>query len=140
MTAAAVRSRSNLNSKSARSAVRPLAAAICIVLLSTLFAVAPVRGHEPMQRIDEHFRIKDFERDGDGFRVTVRNHSKLGFSDVTIVFLGADMDWVTVYQQKVDVKGFVEGQSERTFFLPGYDERVESFDIHVFDRTYPVDE
>jgi hypothetical protein len=112
---------------------------MAMLLLMSLFAVAPVRGHEPMQRIDRHFRVQDFEQDGDGFRVTVRNHSKRGFSDVTIVFLGQDLDYVTVYQNKVEVKGFVEGQSERTYFLPDFDERVESFDIHVFDRTYPVD-
>ena len=119
--------------------MQTLVVSIAMLLCLNLSVAAPVRAHEPMQRIDRHFSVLEHERDGDGFSITVRNHSKRGFSDVTIVFLGQDMDYVTIYQQKVDVQGFVEGQSERTFFLPGYEERVESFDIHVFDRTYPVD-
>ena len=99
-------------------------------------AAPPAEAYRPgVRRIDHFFRIKGFERDGDGYRVTLENLSRKGFSGFLIVFLGTDIDRIDVYRREIYVDAFMEGKSERTFFLPGHDDRVLRFDIRVFDRN-----
>lgn len=98
-----------------------------------MIPAAPVDGYRPVRRIDQFFEVNEFQRDVDGFNITIANNSKRGFSDFQIVVLGLDIGGVHVYRREINVDNFMEGQSERTFFLPGYDSRVFRVKLRVFD-------
>ena len=52
------------------------------------------------------------------------------FSELKTVILGTDIDWVMVYRREIEVE-FFEGNSTKTFFLSGYDERVDDIRLRV---------
>jgi hypothetical protein len=100
-----------------------------LLLFSTAFA------HPAIVRIDSHFRLEDFERNGDGYKITIRNDSINAFSDLVVVVIGNDISGVTVYMQEFPVD-FMEGKSEKTFFVPGYDERIFEVKMRILAPAY----
>ncbi len=74
-------------------------------------------------RIDSNFRLEDFERNGDGYKVTISNDSVHAFSNFLVVILGTDISGITVYRSEFPVE-FMEGKSQQTFLVSGYDDRV----------------
>ncbi|PKN62648.1 MAG: hypothetical protein CVU57_23105 [Deltaproteobacteria bacterium HGW-Deltaproteobacteria-15] len=99
------------------------------VLSSTVFA------HRAFVRIDSNFRLEDFERNGDGYKITIRNDSINAFRNFLVVVIGNDISGVTVYTQEFPV-GFMEGKSEKTFFVPGYDERIFEVKMRILAPPY----
>lgn len=86
-------------------------------------------------RIDSNFILEDFERKGDGYRVTIKNESNNAFSDFLVVILGTDISDVTIFRSEFPVD-FMEGKSERTFFVPGYDERIFEVQLRILAPAY----
>lgn len=117
--------------------IRPTRIAGLIVLLSLAMPWLSVHGMQSLPRISHLFTVEDFDREGDGFSLTISNQSKRGFGDFRIVVLGLDMDYTTIYRREIEVEDFMEGQSERTFFLPGYDDRVFRVNIEVYNNIDP---
>ena len=99
------------------------------VLFSIAFA------HPAFVRIDSNFRLEDFERNGDGYKITIRNDSINAFRDFVVVVIGNDISGITVYTQEFPV-GFMEGKSEKTFFVPGYDERIFEVKMRILAPAY----
>ncbi|RJR50768.1 MAG: hypothetical protein C4576_04770 [Desulfobacteraceae bacterium] len=89
----------------------------------------------PIVRIDSNFRLEEFERNGDGYKVTIRNDSIDGFRDFVVVVIGNDISGVNIYQQEFPVD-FMEGKSERTFFIPHYDERIFEVKMRILAPAF----
>ncbi|MFZ7110323.1 MAG: hypothetical protein ACOWYE_01460 [Desulfatiglandales bacterium] len=106
-----------------------------LVFMTILLFAAEGGCHFPMRSVGHHFEYEDFEKNGDGFNITIVNKSKQGFSELKIVVLGTDIDWVTVYRREIEVE-FFEGEGKKTFFLPGYDERVYDINLRIYMKTY----
>lgn len=102
-----------------------------VILLSPQLGPADQR---PLRSIDHFFKLVDVEREGGGYYLTIANNSNRAFSHFVISVQGVDISRITVYRKKIEVS-FMEGQSERTFYLPEVDERVFKIDIDVFDRV-----
>lgn len=113
--------------------------AMIMALAMALMFLQPAQAHQSLRRVDHLFGVESFERDGDGFEIVIANRSKRGFENFKVIVLGKDMHYVTVYRQEIEVEGFMEGQSQRHFFLPGYDDRVFRVEIEVYDKTAPID-
>lgn len=105
-------------------------------LLILALSATPVAGlaQERARPIGHLFTVEDFERDGDGFRITIANKSNRAFTDFKVIVQGTDINRVTVYRREIHVTDLMEGRSERTFFLDGYDDRVFRVRIRVLDQ------
>jgi hypothetical protein len=100
-----------------------------LLLSSTIFA------HLAIVRIDSNFRLEDFKRNGDGYKVTIRNDSINAFNDFVVVIIGNDISGITVYMREFPVD-FMEGKSEQTFFVPGYDERIFEVKMRILAPAF----
>jgi len=103
-----------------------------VVVELLLFSTASAH---PIVRIDSNFQLEEFERNGDGYKVTIRNDSMDGFRDFVVVVLGNDISGINIYQQEIPVD-FMEGKSEKTFFVPGYDERIFEVKLRILAPAY----
>jgi hypothetical protein len=113
--------------------VRPYVSLIVIAWI--LFGYVAAVSGQLIVRIDSSFRLEEFERADDGYEVTIRNESNNAFSDFLVVILGTDISDVTVYRREFPVD-FMEGKSERTFFIPGYDERIFEVKMRILAPDY----
>ncbi|MFO7965854.1 MAG: hypothetical protein R6U50_18150 [Desulfobacterales bacterium] len=94
----------------------------------------PNADYKKLRRLDHYFEVENYERQGNGFIIEVSNKSKQGFADFTVIFNGYNVNRVHIYRRETIVD-FMEGKSERTFFLPGYDKRVFRIEIEVYDKS-----
>lgn len=116
-----------------RVIIRPLLQ--WLILVEILFASTVVADGQLIVRIDSNFVLEDFDRNGDGYRVTIRNDSTDAFSDFLVVILGTDISGINVFQREFPVD-FMEGKSERTFFVPGYDDRIFEVKMRILAPDY----
>jgi hypothetical protein len=107
-----------------------------LVVAAILSASIPASG-QFIVRIDSHFKLEDFDRDGDGYKLTIRNDSEKAFGGFQVVILGSDISGVFVYRREFLVD-FMEGKSERTFFVPGYDDRIFEVKMRILAPDYEV--
>ncbi|HSO20115.1 MAG TPA: hypothetical protein VLT88_11680 [Desulfosarcina sp.] len=112
---------------------------VIIRLLILALSAAPVAAlaQERTRSIGHLFSVENFERDGDGFSLTVANNSNRGFADFLIIVLGRDIHRVTVYRREIHVSEMMEGRSERTFHLDSFDDRVFRVRIEVLSEILP---
>ncbi len=110
-----------------------------LVLMVFILSLLPVSvsAQERLRPIGHLFSVEGFERDGDGYRITIANHSNRAFTDFEIIVLGTDVNRVTIYRRKIEVNDLMKGQSERTFHLDGTDDRVFRVRIEVFQKPLP---
>lgn len=106
-----------------------------LIVVEILVGSTLVASGECIVRIDSHFRLEDFKRNGDGYKVTIRNDSVNAFSDFLVVILGNDVNGITVFRREFPVD-FMEGTSQRTFFVPGYDDRVFEVKLRILAPDY----
>lgn len=112
---------------------------VCVLLLwcISLEAHLAPQAHAQLANVpmESNFTLVSFDQSGDGYNVTFRNESPNAYSNFEIVIDGMDIGGITVFRREILID-FMEGQSERTFFVPGYDKRVFEVKFKVLAPFY----
>jgi len=101
-----------------------------LILIICFFAVEAL-AFMPFGRINDSFRYRNFERDGDGYSFTLENTKNRGFSEFYVVVIGLDLMDRTVYRHRFYVE-FIGGKKELDTFLPGYDSDMVKVRFKLF--------
>jgi hypothetical protein len=101
--------------------------------LILFFLAAEALAFMPQGKINNSFRYRNFERDGDGYSFTLENTKNRSFSEFYVVVLGLDIMDRTVYRHRFYVE-FIGGKKEIDEFLPGYNPDMKKVRFKLFQN------
>ena len=102
--------------------------------LILFFITAEALAFMSQGKINDSFRYRNFERDGDGYSFTLENTKNRSFSEFYVVVLGLDFMNRTVYRHRFYVE-FIGGKREIDTFLPGYNSDMKKVNFKLFQNT-----
>ena len=70
-----------------------------------------------------YLEYKDFERNGDGYNLTLVNKSQQGLVEFYVIVQGTDINGNVIYRQRFFVD-FIPGNGQISYFLPGYNKSI----------------